>query len=203
MNYSTRALSVATAALLLAAVTACSSDDAPNGAPSPTASNSGSAPSPTATSPEDQASADAVEIVGTYYATIDDLRQDATTSPDALNDVAVGTQLTAQKNLLASLRGDGTSQTGDTHVADTQVQSVTFDNSDPESGKVPTVVIDVCWDVRDVDVLDSNGKSIVTADRPDTGWTRLTVANYSWDSNPGDGWRVAGGEDLEKAPCAA
>ena len=52
------------------------------------------------------------------------------------------------------------------------MQSVNLDNSDPKAGKVPTVQIDVCYDVSDVDVLDANGKSVVSPDRPDTGWIR-------------------------------
>jgi hypothetical protein len=82
-----------------------------------------------------------------------------------------------------------------------QVQSVNLDNSDPSAGKVPTVQVDVCVDVSDVDILDKAGKSTVSQRRPDTGWTRFTVANYHWSSHPKDGWRVATGEDLKKAPC--
>ena len=84
-----------------------------------------------------------------------------------------------------------------------KVQSVTLDNSDPDAGKVPTVVIDVCWDVTKVDVLDKSGKSIVSPDRPDTGWTRYTVANYEYAADPTGGWRVATGQDLKQTPCAA
>lgn len=64
------------------------------------------------------------------------------------------------------------------------------------------MTIDVCWDVSDVDVLDRTGQSVVTPERADRGWTRLIVANYSWTSDPDSGWRVAGGKDLEKSPCA-
>ena len=88
-------------------------------------------------------------------------------------------------------------------ISELKVQSVNLDNSDPEAGKVPTVVIDVCWDVSKVDVLDKSGKSIVSPDRPDTGWTRYTVANYDYAADPTGGWRVATGQDLKKTPCAA
>ena len=87
-------------------------------------------------------------------------------------------------------------------VAELTVQTVNLDNSDPKAGKVPTVVIDVCWDVSKVDVLDKSGASIVSPDRPDTGWTRYTVANYRYADNPTKGWRVATGQDLKQTPCS-
>jgi hypothetical protein len=65
------------------------------------------------------------------------------------------------------------------------------------------VQVDVCWDVSDVDVIDATGKSVVSPGRPDTGWTRLTVANYRYSADPRGGWRVATGQDLKKPPCAA
>ena len=68
---------------------------------------------------------------------------------------------------------------------------------------MPTVQIDVCYDVSGVDILDRDGKSVVTPDRPETGWVRYSVANYQWKERPRDGWRVASGTDLERAPCAA
>ena len=97
----------------------------------------------------------------------------------------------------------GQRQTGTTAISELKVQSVNLDNSDPDAGKVPTVVIDVCWDVSKVDVLDKSGKSIVSPTRPDTGWTRYTVANYDYAADPTGGWRVATGQDLKKTPCAA
>ena len=52
-------------------------------------------------------------------------------------------------------------------------------------------------------VVDKGGDSVVSPDRVTVGWTRLTVANYDWTSGLVGGWRVAGGEDLTKAPCDA
>ena len=95
------------------------------------------------------------------------------------------------------------SETGTTALNELEVQSVNLDNSDPKAGKVPPVVIDVCWDVTKVDVLDKSGMSIVSSDRPDTGWTRYTVANYKYAADPTGGWRVATGQDLKQTPCAA
>lgn len=196
--------SVATAVFLLAAMAACGSNSDAEPAPEPTtsASSPSSAPPSTASSPEDSAATAAEGAVADYYALTDLLLQDDTVSLDRLGEVAISTQLSAQKNFLTTERAAGTQQRGDTKIAETKVQSVSLDNSDPKAGRVPSVTIDVCWDVSAVDVVDGSGKSMVPADRPDRGWTRLTVANYTWDTDPDTGWRVAGGEDLEKTPCA-
>ncbi|WP_300399946.1 hypothetical protein [Nocardioides sp.] len=139
----------------------------------------------------------------TYYATIDSLRQDPEAPISNLEAVAVSTQLSAQQKFLASQRNDGLYQVGDTKVIETKIQSVSLDNSDPSTGRVPSVTIDVCWDVSGADLLDVDGKSVVPSDRADRGWTRLTVANYTWDTDPKGGWRIAGGKDMEKSPCTA
>ena len=100
-------------------------------------------------------------------------------------------------------RRDGYVQTGTTRLAKIEVPSVNLDNSDPATGRVPAVQVDVCFDVTGVDVLDASGASVVTAERPGTGWIRHTVSNYSWDTDPTGGWRVSTSVDLERAPCEA
>ena len=110
--------------------------------------------------------------------------------------------MAAQENLFKAERKQGLHQIGDSKVAKLEVQSVNLDNSDPEAGKVPTVQIDVCFDVSEVDVIDASGKSVISPDRPDTGWIRYSVANYEWDSDPDGAWRVASSQDIEQTPCA-
>ena len=85
-------------------------------------------------------------------------------------------------------------QVGDTKIVKLKVQSISLDRS-------ATALVDVCWDVSGVDIVDADGKSAVSPDRKDVGWTRFTVTNDKWDTAPVDGWRVSGGSDLEKAPC--
>lgn len=138
-----------------------------------------------------------------YFEVVDELTKDPNSGLKKLESVATSTQLNAARTLLRKQHDEGQRQIGDTRVADLQVQSVNLDDSDSSAGKVPTVVIDVCWDVSKVDVLDKNGKSIVTPNRPDTGWTRYTVANYDYVADPTNGWRVANGQDLKQTPCAA
>jgi hypothetical protein len=138
-----------------------------------------------------------------YFAVVDEVGQDHGAGLTALDAVATGTQLQAEHTLLRDQRRQGRRQVGATKIAKLTVQSVNLDNSDPSAGNVPTVVIDVCWDVSKVDVLDKSGKSIVSPSRPDTGWTRYTVANYHYAADPTRGWRVANGQDLKQTPCAA
>lgn len=198
---------LATATAVAIAMGGCASDgNDPEATPTPTSSSS--SPAPTTTSPTPQsdteiASEAASALVAKYYATVDRLGQQPSEPLDELSTVATGVQLAAQQTALKSQRKANQKQVGDTKIAKLDVQSVNLDNSDPDAGKVPTVQIDVCWDVNGVDVVDATGKSIVNSSRPDTGWTRLTVANYHYAANPTEGWRVATGQDLKKDPCDA
>lgn len=198
---------LATATAVAIAVGGCASDgNDPEATPTPTSSSSSPTPSTTSPTPQsdsDIASEAASALVTKYYATVDRLGQQPSQSLDALSAVATGVQLTAQQTALKSQRKADQKQVGDTKIAKLDVQSVNLDNTDPDAGKVPTVQIDVCWDVSGVDVVDATGKSIVSSSRPDTGWTRLTVANYHYAANPTKGWRVATGQDLKKDPCDA
>lgn len=192
---------VATAALLLAAMTACADnrkDPEPSG--SPTASST--APS---TPPSEQAIASeaASDLLRKFYDVRNQLRQNPDRALGPLDTVAISTELAAQQNLFKKEREEGLHQTGETEIAELTVQAVNLDNSDPQTGKVPTVQIDVCFDVSGVDLIGPDGKSVVSPDRPDTGWIRYSVANYEWDSNPDSAWRVASSQDIERAPCAA
>ncbi|MGE0306833.1 MAG: hypothetical protein AB7N61_13430 [Acidimicrobiia bacterium] len=186
---------LATAVLLLVAVAACADDGqepAATGTPSP----STLAPTTSSSPPSESeiASEAASTMVREYFRTVGQVRQDPKRPASDLDAVASSTQLLAQKNLLKRQRADGLQQTGITEVVELDVQSVSLD--DPA-----TAVIDVCWDVSGVDVVDRTGKSVVTPERKDVGWTRFTVTNATWETAPTDGWRVSGGSDLEKEPC--
>jgi hypothetical protein len=195
----------ATVALLLVAGAGCVRDgNDPSATDSPTASSPSYTPTTTAPPTESEAAAAAAaDVVRNYFAVVDHLGQEPAPPLRELTSVATSIQLSAQRNLLNGQRHDGLTQTGDTRISDLKVQSVNLDNSDPDTAKVPTVTIDVCWDVTGVDVVDSSGKSTVSPSRPETGWTRYTVANYQWTKHPDDGWRVASGQDLKRSPCKA
>lgn len=205
MTHARRATGVATAALLLVVVTSCAND---GGDPAAIGSPTPSSPAPTTATPTppsetETASEAASALLRRYFATVDRLRQKPTRPISGLGAVAISTQLAAQKNLIESQRSNGLRQTGSTTIAKLTVQSVNLDNTDPKAGKVPTVHIDVCYDVSRVDILDRDGESVVGPDRPDTGWVRYSVSNYKWKADPRGGWRVASGTDLKRAPCTA
>jgi hypothetical protein len=202
------ATAVATAALLLVVMTSCAddgNDPAASGSSPPSSPAPTTATTATTTPPSESeiASEAASALLRQFYTVRNQLRQDPTQSLDLLERVAISTELAAQQNLFKNERKQGLHQTGETKIAKLQVQSVNLDNSDPKAGKVPAIQIDVCFDVSGVDLLDENGKSVVSQDRPDTGWIRYSVANYEWDSDPDGAWRVASSQDIERTPCAA
>jgi hypothetical protein len=198
-------ISSATGILLLAAVSACgsSSTDPPNTTPATSSVPSAPTTSDVPASPSAQASSDAEAAIRKYYAVLDEIGGDPKRSLSKLSTVATSTQLSAMRTVLRQQHERHERQTGSLVIAETKVQSVSLDNSHPSAGKVPAVVVDVCWDVSNVDVLNAKGTSILSQSRPDRGWTRLTVANYKYVADPRGGWRVASGQDLRQAPCAA
>lgn len=193
----------ATAALLLVAGAGC----ADNGNDPPDASSSSTAPStPSSSAPptdSELAAQRAEAVVRRYFVVLDELRQRPSKPLESLSTVATSSQFAAQKKLVRNERSKGLHQIGATRIAKLTVQSVNLDNSDPEAGRVPTVAVDVCWDVGDADLVNEAGTSVVNTSRPPTGWTRYSVANYHWSKDPEGGWRIASSESLEKTPCPA
>lgn len=196
-------ISWATGALVLAAVTACNGTSPDPRATRPSPSPSVTSASPTPASPSEAAASEASALVQRYFATLDSVRQDQTIPMSKLTSVMTSVELTTERRLVARERSQGLRQTGNTKINQLRVQSVNLDNSDPSAGKVPTVAVDVCWDVSSADLLDKSGHSVVSSSRAERGWTRYTVANYHWSENPSGGWRVADGQDLKQTPCAA
>ncbi|GAB4086350.1 hypothetical protein GCM10028784_29800 [Myceligenerans cantabricum] len=196
------------AAALLSVVVLGACTDAGAADPTPPAETTdsvspGPEPSPSPTSTMDIAAVSAESLVREFYRVNDVVRSNHDVPLNRLQEVAVGATLKGYRGLYERERQDERHQTGTTQVVDLAVQSVSLDNSDPEVGKVPTVVVDVCIDIRDVDVVDKDGASIADPDRPETLWDRHHVANYSWDDNLENGWRVVSSETLDKTPCAA
>lgn len=205
MMISRGAHALATAALLLAAVSACAGNEAdPPASEPPSTTDSVSPPATSGATPttnSEAAAADASALVRSFYAVRDELRMDPTVKLTKLRSVAIGGELSAQRTLFTREREQGQHQTGRTKIAELTVEGVVLDNSDPDGGRVPTVQVDVCYDVRGVDILDSNGKSVVSDDRPDTGWIRYLVSNYNFEADPTGSWRVASSQNLERPPC--
>lgn len=190
------ARAVATAALLTAALTSCT-NEGQGPAASGTPSHNSPAPTTSSSTPPSEseiASEAASSLLRKYFATVDLVRQKPKRPASDLDAVASSGQLAAQENLLKSQREKGLTQVGDTKLVRVDVQSVSLD-------KPATAIVDVCWDVSRVDIVDASGKSVVTPERKNIGWTRFTVTNKTWKTAPTDGWRVSGGSDLEKEPC--
>lgn len=207
-----RGKALATLAILLVAATACdaSGNDPLAGgsiAPSPrTMPAAPSTPGSTTTTPASDsqvASESASGLVRRYYAVRDQLRQHPAQPLSMLKTISTSVELRAQTALFKRERDLGLHQTGQTKISRLKVQSVNLDNSDPAAGEVPTVQVDVCWDVSDVDIVDRHGESVVSPTRPNIGWIRYTVANYHWAADPISGWRVATSQDLKQKPCSA
>lgn len=197
-------ISLATGTLMLAAVSACGSNEAgPQPSLGATSSSSTSTISASPLSPSDAAAAHASSVLHKYFAVLDQVRGDPSISLSALATVTTSTQLTSETHLVSAERSRGLHERGATSIRRLTVQSVNLDNSAPAAGRVPTVTIDVCWDVSHADLLDKNGRSAVSPTRANRGWTRYTVANYHWKANPSGGWRIASSQDLRQKPCAA
>lgn len=194
-----RSGTLAAGAIVLVAVSACGGKPASSTRPttSPSVVPSTSAP----TTPSQAAASDATQLLHRYFAVIDQISQQPGAALNPLASVATGTELAAEQRFLAGQHQRGERQIGSTAISRLQVQSVNLANSDPAAGQVPTVVIDVCWNVSKVDVLNRSGKSIVSSSRPNTGWTRYRVANYEYAAKPNYGWRVASAQDLGTRSC--
>ncbi len=134
------------------------------------------------------------ETVQLYFATVDRVRQRSSEPSVSLESVASSSQLIAQQELLENQREAGLRQVGGTEIVELRLESVSL-------GDPAIALVDVCWDVRAVDVVDGERRSVVTPERKNVGWTRYTVTNDKWESTTDDGWRVSGGADLEKEPC--
>lgn len=200
----------ATGTVVLVVVSACGGGAGTDPSPTPPSSPVSSASSPaspttssTSASPEDAATAAVVALMRRYFAVLDAVRQDPSLPLSRLSSVMTSVELTTQHRLVEGERQQHLRQTGETAIDRFTVQSVNLDDSVPSAGRVPTVTIDVCWDVSGADLVDKKGHSVVSATRPDRGWARYTVANHHWSTNPSGGWRVADGQDLKRTPCAA
>ena len=200
-----RALTAATI-LVFVVTSACSGSPDPTATTTPTVATSPSpsrTPSPTQTplSESEAAAAEAMSLVREYYVLRDALRSDPSVPLVRLEEFAISTELASQRRLIQDERDGGERQTGATRIAELDVTGVNLENADKSAGQVPVVEIELCVDVSDVDFLDATGTSIVPPNRPDTAWVRHTVANYTWDTDPSNGWRVSSSETIEGQPC--
>ncbi|WP_125777977.1 hypothetical protein [Antribacter gilvus] len=182
-------------ALLLSLMAACTGPTDPTSDPTQTVSGSVSpSPAPSPTSDRERAEQSARATVDRYYALLDDLASDGSQPLSRLDEGLTGGYLEAWRAELERSRNNGWTQKGGTRVVSVTTQGVT---TSPDGSA--TAVFDTCYDVSEVDVVDASGASVVPAERPDRGWSRLTMTSTNFAD---DDWRVTAGETLEKEPCA-
>jgi len=134
--------------------------------------------------------AQAQVAVADYYQVLNELSADPGADLSILKDVAISSGLVDAETEVNFDRSRDRRQIGATKVASISVTNVTLQFApDTTPPTIPTVQLDVCYDVSEVDVVDINGDSVVKSDRPDTGLARLGVANYDWPEPTG--WKIA------------
>lgn len=200
------AVATLTVALVL---TACSSEDdaAPTLPPTthdvtrttqdddPTETTTAPADDTTATttapptlSPQEQDEADATAALVEYHRVLDAVAQ-GEAEIEALNPVAIGTAREQWITQFMLYREQGWTQEGEVVLEVLEVTHVDEDQVD----------ISTCSDVSGVDVLDEDGESIVTVDRPDESLVDFVLER---DEDAEHGWVVV--EDVNRdEPCDA
>lgn len=130
--------------------------------PSPSAPTPSPTPTPTPTPTGDEAK---VEIaVRDFWAAVDRVAAEPDEPIKSLATVSRGETLNFWRQLLAKERVNGQRQIGSTKVTSVVVKADTTD------WRATT-----CIDVSDVNVVDKDGKSVVTADRPTTWQYEMTL----------------------------
>lgn len=159
VHYRGRMIARRTAALLAAtALAAALSACAPTASPTPSPTSTGFAS-------EEEAFAAAE---ATYRAYVDALNQVDLSDPATFEPVYALTsgELNAQdRESFSKLHAEGTRVSGSTRIL-----AINRDKAD-----LPQVTLNVCTDVSDVKVTDENGKSLVSADRPDLQARTITL----------------------------
>jgi hypothetical protein len=145
------AASTALATLLLAG---CGSTPIPPPTPAPTTS------APVIAS-EDEALAAATEAYAAYLGVIDVVLADGGSDPSVLADVASGDALGAEEETANMYAERGYKSVGTTSFDSLSIQSL--DNSNAK--RTVSMIVYVCVDVTDVDVLNSDGVSVVPPGR--------------------------------------
>ncbi len=179
-------LAVAAIALLV------TNDGEPAAAPAPVpsvapSSTPDASPPAAVQTPQDVAAAEAKARYREYLRVSDEIGQNGYTSSAPYDAVTVDPERTNVELAFRTIgRNEGARQIGDVVVASLEVTSVDLEVG---PGSYPKVVLEACLDVSDVDVIDSTGKSLVTADRLDRSASTVTLHRYE----PGTPGAEAGG----------
>jgi len=123
---------------------------------------------------EEEALAAATAAYEAYLAVSGQVSADGGEHPERIEDVAVRDLLASSLEGFETLRKNGWRTTGQSRVARSILQFADL----AVSAGPDVVAAYICVDVSDVDVLDSDGRSVVSAERPD-----LQVFEVSFDAN--------------------
>lgn len=194
----TAAAGIAALALL---VSSCTGQDDPVAEPTPSsAAPTTSAPTSSSVVPvsaEDQAVAEATELVTAYYAEIDRVNIDPNADANTLRDVTANEAFDLQLRTALQTKARGLTQIGNVRVLDVTPFSIDLSSdATAQPPKYPTIVMDTCIDVSEVNVVDAEGKSVVASTRPPQSAARVDVVQFDF------GWRV---NKIQSAgqPCEA
>ncbi|GAA1733979.1 hypothetical protein [Microbacterium paludicola] len=179
-----RRASLGLVALLVVGLTGCT------GAPAPDPSGS---PSPAATgfASEDEAFAAAEETYRAYNQATNAVQLDDPESFQGVFDLTVGDYNAHQRETLSQMHAAGWTVSGETRYS-----RFTTESFDPET---QSVVVTVCVDVSDVEVLDVAGNSVVSDERPDRQAARITME----ESPTPTFLALAHSERIEDPECAS
>jgi hypothetical protein len=205
MTSTRRAAQVALGVLVLVLAGCTDGGTTPTATPTTSPSAVSSAPSPSESpatpSPEDEAAAHAEEVVRAYNRVQVQCLADPPNTPITCFDgVAITTELTTLRNSLSSAQALQTTASGSIEVVSVEVVKVDLANDLSVSPPiVPEVVLRVCEDVSQFNIVDEAGNSVVPADRPDHVLVDLSVLNYAYP-DPAQ-WRVGFVTAVEGSAC--
>lgn len=175
-----RRASLLVTALLLAGLTGCTGT--PAATPSPT-------PTPTGFTSEDEAFAAAEETYALYNEATNGIRLDDPDTFEPLYAITAESENASQRENLSQMHAEQWTVSGETTYS--AFDPIGFDDGDQ------SVVAQVCVDVSRVEVVDVEGKSVVSEDRPDKQAVEVTFVPAETPT----GYAVALSNRIESTKC--
>jgi len=193
------ATAAAALAALLTLTTACGNDDPktePTNSPSPTPTTSKPA------TPKDQAVGDATKALDRYFDVKNEMAADASIPLNRLKTVAISVAPGyTEQEIKGYRKNSNITRTGGATYEIDKILDVSLDNSNPRRGLAPTVQMQVCWDVSEVEAVDEKGNSVINPDRLDRSIAAYWVTNYNCKKNPHGAWKLSSFESKMEKPC--
>lgn len=144
----------------------CTKSEPPQPTPTPSSASQSATASPSATPTILASQAVAIARAQDFVAMLDKLSSNPKANLDQLSTVGRGKAADKWRQIILDDRSAGHRQTGTTKLT---LVSAKAGSSDQRW------IVTMCLDVSDVDVVDRDGKSVVSRTRPDRVRDRLTV----------------------------